>query len=99
MSALLERMGLWALHKVDPERAHGLAIKALQFGLAEKAEAVTSPRLSTQIAGIPLQNPVGLAAGSDFFGDASEGIVGAGDATAFGAHDTGNLSGSIVLYA
>ena len=65
MSALLERMGLWALHKVDPERAHGLAIKALQFGLAEKAEAVTSPRLSTQIAGIPLQNPVGLAAGFD----------------------------------
>lgn len=62
---LLERLGLLALHRLDPERAHGLSIKALEMGLVPLSGVVTSPRLATQLAGLSLANPVGLAAGFD----------------------------------
>lgn len=65
MKALLERLGLAALHRFDPETAHGLAIRALRAGLAPGPGPVTSARLKTCIAGIALPNPVGLAAGFD----------------------------------
>lgn len=61
----IERLGLRALHCLDPERAHGLSIRALAAGLAPLPGPVTSPRLSTQVAGLTLPNPVGLAAGYD----------------------------------
>ena len=61
----LEELGLKALHKFDPERAHGLAIKALTSGLVPLSGPVTSPRLRTELAGLDLPNPVGLAAGFD----------------------------------
>lgn len=62
----LERLGLLALHRLDPERAHDLSIVALERGLAPLAGApVTSPRLRLRIAGLDLPNPVGLAAGYD----------------------------------
>lgn len=62
---LIERMGLGLLHKFDPERAHGLSLRALSLGLVPLAGAVTSPRLATSVAGLALLNPVGLAAGFD----------------------------------
>jgi dihydroorotate dehydrogenase len=63
---LLEQAGLRALRCVDPETAHGLAIKALRLGLvASPGGPVASSRLRTQIAGLDLMNPVGLAAGFD----------------------------------
>ncbi|MFC6639100.1 quinone-dependent dihydroorotate dehydrogenase [Sulfitobacter sp. JBTF-M27] len=65
MNALLERLGLSALRRLDPEAAHGLAIRALQAGLAPAPGPVTSPRLKTTLAGMELLNPVGLAAGFD----------------------------------
>ncbi|MEM6304757.1 MAG: quinone-dependent dihydroorotate dehydrogenase [Pseudomonadota bacterium] len=65
MTALLERLGLMALHRFDPEAAHGLALRALNLGLARGDGPVQTPRLETRIAGIPLPNPVGLAAGFD----------------------------------
>lgn len=61
----LERIGLPVLRRFDPETAHGLAIKALNVGLAPLAGPVRSARLKTQLAGIALENPVGLAAGFD----------------------------------
>ncbi|MEP4198618.1 MAG: quinone-dependent dihydroorotate dehydrogenase [Aliishimia sp.] len=61
----VEKIGLRALHALDPETAHGLALRALNGGLTAKPGPVKSSRLSTQIAGIPLSNPVGLAAGFD----------------------------------
>ena len=60
-----EKIGLAALRQIDPETAHGLALKALQAGLVSLPGAVTSARLKTSIAGLPLPNPVGLAAGFD----------------------------------
>jgi dihydroorotate dehydrogenase len=62
---LIEKLGLKALHQVDPETAHGLSIKALKMGLVPTPGPVTSPRLKTTLAGIELPNPVGLAAGFD----------------------------------
>ncbi len=62
---LTERIGLWALHKLDPERAHALSLQALRLGLAPLPGLVTSPRLACELAGMGLINPVGLAAGYD----------------------------------
>jgi len=62
---LLECVGLYGLRTFDPERAHGLSIKALKLGLAPLAGTVTSSRLATTVAGLSLPNPVGLAAGFD----------------------------------
>ena len=63
--SLLERAGLFALRQIDPERAHGLALRGLQAGLAPLPGLITSPRLQTEIAGLHLPNPIGLAAGFD----------------------------------
>jgi dihydroorotate dehydrogenase len=61
----IERLGLLALHRIDPEAAHGLSLKALRMGLVPLPGAVTSSRLATRVAGLDLPNPVGLAAGYD----------------------------------
>ncbi|CUH63962.1 Dihydroorotate dehydrogenase (quinone) [Thalassovita gelatinovora] len=62
---LIEKLGLTAMHRIDPETAHGLAIKALQLGAVPLSGLVTSPRLRTQVAGLNMANPVGIAAGFD----------------------------------
>ncbi len=62
---VLEQIGLPALRLLDPETAHGLALKALNAGLGPRSGPVTSPRLRTTLAGLDLPNPVGLAAGFD----------------------------------
>ncbi|MBN2629841.1 MAG: quinone-dependent dihydroorotate dehydrogenase [Rhodobacteraceae bacterium] len=61
----LERIGLALLHRLDPEVAHGLSLRALNAGLVPLPGPVTSPRLATTLAGMALANPVGLAAGFD----------------------------------
>lgn len=63
--SLIERLGLAYLQRRDPERAHRLALLALQIGVAPLSGNVTSPRLACTLAGMPLLNPVGLAAGFD----------------------------------
>ncbi|NNE52730.1 MAG: quinone-dependent dihydroorotate dehydrogenase [Sulfitobacter sp.] len=62
---MAERLGLLALRRLDPEAAHGLALKALQTGLTPAPGPITSDRLRSEVAGIALPNPVGLAAGFD----------------------------------
>jgi dihydroorotate dehydrogenase len=63
--SLVEQAGLRLLRCLDPETAHGLALKALAAGLGPKGGPVTSPRLATTVAGLSLPNPVGIAAGFD----------------------------------
>ena len=63
--SLAERAGLAALRLVDPETAHALALRALRAGLVPLPGPVTSPRLATELAGLALPNPIGLAAGFD----------------------------------
>lgn len=67
---LIEQLGLRALHLMDPERAHGLSLRALNAGVVALPGGVTSPRLATNFAGLALPNPVGLAAGYDKNADA-----------------------------
>ncbi|MFV1875686.1 quinone-dependent dihydroorotate dehydrogenase [Nioella sp.] len=62
---MLERIGMALMRRMDPETAHGLALKALTMGLAPLPGVVTSDRLRTNVAGLNLPNPVGLAAGFD----------------------------------
>ncbi|TFL16993.1 quinone-dependent dihydroorotate dehydrogenase [Jannaschia formosa] len=62
---MIERLGLAALRRLDPERAHGLALAALNAGLGPRGGPLTSPRLATRVAGLDLPNPIGLAAGFD----------------------------------
>jgi dihydroorotate dehydrogenase len=53
-----------ALRRLDAEDAHGLAIRALELGLGPKGGA-DDPILTTDLAGMALSNPVGLAPGFD----------------------------------
>ncbi len=62
---VLEKLGLFAFHQMDPERAHGLALRALNAGLVPDAEVQRSARLATAIGPLKLTSPIGLAAGFD----------------------------------
>lgn len=61
------------LFRLDAERAHNLTLAASELGgrsalvrrAAGRAFTLRDPRLETSLAGIPLQNPLGLAAGFD----------------------------------
>ena len=77
MSAL-NRIGLGLLHRLDPERAHGLALRALRAGLVPLPGRITSPRLACEVAGLRLDNPIGLAAGFDKNADALTPLARAG---------------------
>ncbi len=62
---LTERAALTLLHRLDPEFSHTLSLKALRMGLVSLPGPVTSPRLHSDLAGLALLNPIGLAAGYD----------------------------------
>lgn len=62
---LIERLGLTILHKIDPETAHNLSLKALNSGCIPLPGAYSSSRIETDIAGLKIVNPIGLAAGYD----------------------------------
>ncbi|QXT41065.1 quinone-dependent dihydroorotate dehydrogenase [Gymnodinialimonas ceratoperidinii] len=62
---MLEKLALPLLRRIDPERAHGLAIAALKAGFGPVEGPFTSARLPTRIAGLDMPNPIGLAAGFD----------------------------------
>ncbi|MBI4491578.1 MAG: hypothetical protein HY690_02150 [Chloroflexi bacterium] len=67
------------LFRLSADRAHALAHQALRWELPwrvlEPALQVTDPRLRVAVAGIPLENPVGLAAGFDKNGDVAHSLV------------------------
>ena len=62
---MIERVALGFLNRLDPERAHGLALKALGTPFAHLPGPVHSPHLEVSLAGLTLPNPIGLAAGFD----------------------------------
>ncbi|MEM6478844.1 MAG: dihydroorotate dehydrogenase (quinone), partial [Pseudomonadota bacterium] len=63
--SLLDRASIALLHRFDPERAHGLALKALNAGLVARPKVLALPRLNTRLCGLDLASPLGLAAGFD----------------------------------
>lgn len=63
---MFEQAGLRALRLLEPERAHGLALKALAAGLAGgKTPADDFPSLATTVFGRDFPNPIGVAPGFD----------------------------------
>ena len=64
MIGVLDRLARPLLHALDPEDAHGLAIKMLKFAPLPPA-APDDPRLGLRMFGLNFPNPVGMAAGFD----------------------------------
>ncbi|MDJ1016148.1 MAG: quinone-dependent dihydroorotate dehydrogenase [Paracoccaceae bacterium] len=62
---MIERLGLSVLNRLDPERAHDLALRLAHTPFVAAPGPVTSPVLKTRLAGLDLPNPIGLAAGFD----------------------------------
>ena len=53
------------LRLIDPERAHGLALRALALGLVGMDTTPDDPVLAVTAFGLTFRNPIGLAAGFD----------------------------------
>ncbi len=53
------------LHRLDPERAHNLTLRALAAGFVPSQPPDQEPALRTDLFGRTIPNPVGLAAGFD----------------------------------
>jgi dihydroorotate dehydrogenase len=53
------------LRRMDPEQAHGLALRALRLGLSGPSAAPDDPVLAVSVLGQSFSNPIGLAAGFD----------------------------------
>ena len=64
MFSLIDRLARGVLHALDPEDAHRLAIKGLQFAPLPAAPPVDA-RLRIDAFGLTLPNPIGTAAGFD----------------------------------
>jgi len=63
--SLLHDLGARALRAFDPETAHEVTLAALRAGLGPQAPADPDPVLATELAGLRLPNPIGLAPGFD----------------------------------
>ena len=53
------------LRRLEPERAHGLALAGLRLGLGGHDRSADDPALAVQVLGLRFVNPIGLAAGFD----------------------------------
>jgi len=62
--SLVHGLATRALRSLDPEAAHGWAIRGLSWGLGPRGET-DDPILAGSLAGVPLPNVVGLAPGFD----------------------------------
>src|SRR5262245_18957893 len=62
-----DRFGRRLFFSLDPERSHrvALAMLALPLPWSRIGHAVADPALATEVAGVPLANPIGLAGGFD----------------------------------
>jgi len=61
----LQNLSRDALLKLDPELAHQLTIKAIKLGAVAAQENNDPSFFETEIAGLTLKNPIGMAAGFD----------------------------------
>ncbi|PLR27786.1 dihydroorotate dehydrogenase (quinone) [Caulobacter zeae] len=77
-----------ALHALDPEDAHGWAIRGLKWGLGPRDGGVDDPILATSVAGLQLSNCVGLAAGFDKNAEVPDAMLAAG----FGFVEAGTVT-------
>ena len=76
------------LRRLDPERAHRLAVTALRLGLAGADTRPDDPALQVRALGLSFANPIGLAAGFDKNAAAVRGLRRLG----FGLVETGTAT-------
>jgi dihydroorotate dehydrogenase len=72
--ALLERLARPFLHRFDPEEAHRIALRTLQWAPLPAARPDDS-RLQVRAFGLNFPNPVGLAAGFDKNGEVPDALL------------------------
>jgi dihydroorotate dehydrogenase len=72
---LLDRLSRPLLKVLDPEDAHGLAIKALRLLPPLSRPAADAPELAVRAFGLQFPNPVGIAAGFDKNAMASDALL------------------------
>ncbi|HVW54887.1 MAG TPA: quinone-dependent dihydroorotate dehydrogenase [Rhizobiaceae bacterium] len=78
MSPLFNAVGRRFLFSLDPERAHGLSIRALAMGLPLVRCPGQIPELQVRVAGLSFPNPLGMAAGYDKNGEAPDALLSLG---------------------
>lgn len=76
------------LRLLDPETAHGLAIKALKNGLVPRPAPYADPVLKTKVWNREFANPIGLAAGFDKNAEVVDGMLAQG----FGFVEAGSVT-------
>lgn len=84
---LFERLARPLLHRLDPEDAHRIALRTLQWAPLPAARADDS-RLQVRAFGLNFPNPVGLAAGFDKNGEVPDALLRLG----FGFVETGGVT-------
>jgi dihydroorotate dehydrogenase len=88
MADLLFKLARPVLAALDPERAHGLTVQALKFGLGGAAREADDPILATSVWNLAFPNPVGLAAGFDKHADVCDAMLALG----FGFVEAGTVT-------
>jgi dihydroorotate dehydrogenase len=88
MLSVLASVMLPLLRQMDPERAHGIALRALRLGLAGQSRQADDPALAITVLGRSFSNPIGLAAGFDKGAVAAGGLMRLG----FGFVETGTVT-------
>lgn len=87
MIGLFERLSRPFLHRLDPEDAHGVALRALQW-MPLPTPAKDDPRLLVRAFGLNFPNPVGVAAGFDKNAQVPDALLRLG----FGFVETGSVT-------
>lgn len=88
MRAELASALLPLLRRIEPERAHRIALWALRLGLAGSTSVPDDPALALTVLGCRFSNPIGLAAGFDKGAVAAHGLMRLG----FGFVETGTVT-------
>ena len=66
------------LFALEPEQAHDVTLKALESGVYIRAGGADDPRLATNVAGLTVPNPIGVAAGFDKDARVPDAVLGIG---------------------
>ncbi len=85
---MLSSLALPVLRLLDPENAHALAIRALSRGFGTNRPEPDHPALATEVLGLRVSNPIGLAAGFDKNAAAGPALLRIG----FGFVETGSVT-------
>ena len=76
--SLLADLATVALRRIDPETAHRAALAGLKMGAGPRVAAGRWPVLRTNLSGLELPNPIGLAAGFDKNAEAANALLASG---------------------